>query len=416
MEATKPYKLYGEDLISILKELQNDGHLKGYLEKIGISYDESNDKSSASAAKCGHCCSIVREDGDGVCCTICEIWYHIENDCSGIDNTYKDLIDSDNIWYICNKCKTYDLSRFKKSINTGIIDDKLEVLKTNSDILAEMMHDTAEKTREVVDNMDKIHTKIDNVTVTSEKTYADSLKSKKAIVVKSKRDECKVAKDKKSIMSKIETPVEEVKETKEGHLYVRFADKNKLEDAKREFEQIDLTVNEKGKRKPMIKVVNVPNDEEDIISNIKMKNPSIGNLIENEDDLKIIKELKAKDSKYKHYILKCTPKIRKTIYENENKLYTLYNRCKVYDCYMPYQCYKCQDFGHSAVNCNNNQVCPKCSGNHRYKDCDNTVLKCNNCVKKGHSEMNHKTFDAYKCAVYNEEMSKARNNTDHGFD
>ena len=82
-----------------------------------------------------------------------------------------------------------------------------------------MMNETAEKTREVADNVDIIHNKIDNVdrdmkTVTNEKSYADSLKTKQALVIKSTRDDGKAANEKKAIMSKITAPVEEVKKSK----------------------------------------------------------------------------------------------------------------------------------------------------------------------------------------------------------
>ena len=83
---------------------------------------------------------------------------------------------------------------------------------------------------------------------------------------------------------------------------------------------------------------------------------------------------------------------------------------------MPYQCYKCQEFGHSATRCNNNQICAKCSGNHHTRDCTSAILKCNNCVRRGFTETNHKTKDVHNCMVYKEEISRARNNTDHGFD
>ena len=67
---------------------------------------------------------------------------------------------------------------------------------------------------------------------------------------------------------------------------------------------------------------------------------------------------------------------------------------------MPYQCYKCQDFGHSATNCKNNQVCPMCSGNHRAHECDGNDLRCNNCAKRGHSDTKHKSYDSNKCSAY----------------
>ena len=92
------------------------------------------------------------------------------------------------------------------------------------------------------------------------------------------------------------------------------------------------------------------------------------------------------------------------------------SRFSVYDWYMPYQCYRCQEFGHSATQCKNNQVCLKCSGNHRSTNCTSSTLKCKNRARKGHCDTNHKTYDSYNCAVYKEEMSKAKHNTDHGFD
>ena len=117
----------------------------------------------------------------------------------------------------------------------------------------------------------------------------------------------------------------------------------------------------------------------------------------------------------KHYIIKCTPKIRKAIYDNNDELYTLYSNCKVYDYYMPYQCYKCQEFGHKANNCRGVQTCPRCSGDHEAKECNSYETKYKNCENKGYSEINHRTYDGVKCSIYKEETAKAKNNTDHGF-
>ena len=126
--------------------------------------------------------------------------------------------------------------------------------------------------------------------------------------------------------------------------------------------------------------------------------------------------MQAKNQNFKYYIIKCTPQIRQAILCRDDKVHTLYSHCKVYDSYMPYQCYKCQEFGHSADNCRSNQVCPKCSGDHRANECHASVLKCNNCDKRGHTDTNHRTHDVNKCTVYKEEIIKAKNNTDHGVD
>ena len=48
----------------------------------------------------------------------------------------------------------------------------------------------------------------------------------------------------------------------------------------------------------------------------------------------------------------------------------------------PWQCYKCQDFGHMASNCPNKDRCVVCAGNHNVRDCnirENERKKCVNC-------------------------------------
>ena len=46
----------------------------------------------------------------------------------------------------------------------------------------------------------------------------------------------------------------------------------------------------------------------------------------------------------------------------------------------PIRCYKCQRFGHVAVQCRGKHRCAKCGGEHEYGKCgDKAVLKCCNC-------------------------------------
>ena len=135
---------------------------------------------------------------------------------------------------------------------------------------------------------------------------------------------------------------------------MRCADPVRLEEAKGEIgeKNENMSANIRGKLRPKMKLVNVSEDEDknSLIDVIKTKNKWINHHIVN-DDLKILKDMKARNDMCKHYIIKCTPKIRKAIYERSDELYTLYSQCKVYDCYMAYQCYNCQEFGHNAKNC-----------------------------------------------------------------
>ena len=70
-------------------------------------------------------------------------------------------------------------------------------------------------------------------------------------MIKSNDGENKATKKKKAIMSKITTQVDEVKDSEVGHLIGRFADKEKLENARKEFEEnmdeINISVVEKEK-------------------------------------------------------------------------------------------------------------------------------------------------------------------------
>ena len=83
------------------------------------------------------------------------------------------------------------------------------------------------------------------------KSYAEKLKTKNTLVIKFNDGDNKATQKKKAIMSKITTQVEEVKDSKVGHLMVRFADKEKLENARKEFEEnmdeINISVVEKDK-------------------------------------------------------------------------------------------------------------------------------------------------------------------------
>ena len=80
----------------------------------------------------------------------------------------------------------------------------------------------------------------------------------------------------------------------------------------------------------------------------------------------------------RHYVLKCNPQIRKAIFDNGSYLYTGYGRSKVRDKYRVFQCYKCQEFGHNANDCENDQQCAKCGGMHRLKECKSNTMKCKN--------------------------------------
>ena len=62
------------------------------------------------------------------------------------------------------------------------------------------------------------------------------------------------------------------------------------------------------------------------------------------------------------------------------------------------QCYKCQNFGHMAINCPNQQRCLRCGDNHAVRDCKipKQQVKCINC--RGEHPAQYKDCPVYKTA------------------
>ena len=380
--------------------------------------DSSATSDNTESALCGHCSTLV---GDGICCDFCEMWFHYDEECSGVENVKnKQILKNKHILYVCDDCnKTRKSKKEMPKTNCNINNQKLNELKADFDQMHQQMNNMAQGLYHQIEELAKqvSSNKEETEENQREKSYAEKLKTKNTLVIKSNDGDNKAVQKKKAIMSKITTQVDEVKDSKVGHLIVKFADKGKLENARKEFEEnindINISVVEKEKIKPKIKVCNVDADVDDVIEDIKERNKWINDYIQEEEDFKLVKELNTREENNRHYIIKCTPEIRKQIFIRGEILYTLYKKNKVFDSYNVYQCFKCQGFNHSAKHCEENQVCAKCGGNHRLVECNTNVEKCVNCERKGHSDLNHRT-NGTKCPVYKEEVSRIKNRTDHG--
>ena len=78
-----------------------------------------------------------------------------------------------------------------------------------------------------------------------------------------------------------------------------------------------------------------------MIEDIKERNKWINDYIYDEENFKSVQKLNTRDENNLHYIIKCSPKIRKQIFIRGDILNTLYNKNKVFDSYKVYQCFKC---------------------------------------------------------------------------
>ena len=200
---------------------------------------------------------------------------------------------------------------------------------------------------------------------------------------------------------------------------MNFPDKTTLDKAKENMirmeKDLKIETREKEKMLPKVMLCNVSNLEkdDDIVESIRYKNTWLQELIdETGDTFKEVAKMKAKGNTY-HSIIKCSPKIRKAIYNRGDYIFTAVGRTKVIDRYHVRQCYKCQGFGHESNNCKNAQACARCGGEHRSSECESESEKCVNCVKASNHEIDHRSYSNI-CPIYNEEIARIRNNTDHG--
>ena len=305
-------------LKSVIKENQKGGKeqkkkkdcVNDELEKLIIDdeLDSSATSDNMESALCGHCSTLV---GDGICCDFCKMWFHYDEECSGVENVKnKQILKNKHILYVCDDCnKTRKSKKEMSKTNCDINNQKLNELKADFDQMHQQMNNMAQGLYHQIEELAKqvSSNKEETEENQREKSYAEKLKTKNTLVIKSNDGDNKAVQKKKAIMSKITTQVDEVKDSKVGHLIVKFADKGKLENARKEFEEnindINISVVEKEKIKPKIKVCNVDADVDDVIEDIKERNKWINDYIQEEEDFKLVKKLNTREENNRHYIM-----------------------------------------------------------------------------------------------------------------
>ena len=124
--------------------------------------------------------------------------------------------------------------------------------------------------------------------------------------------------------------------------------------------------------------------------------------------------------------VKMTSRLRKSVYDNGDKLYVSLKRCKVFDRYHVKQCYHCQQPGHISNNCpdkkaNKAPTCFYCSKAHFSKDCGvKGSLEeqcCSNCLKSSNPAMiegaKSHTSASPKCPVLQSYISSIKAHTEN---
>ena len=268
--------------------------------------------------------------------------------------------------------------------------------------------------------------------------------AKNALIVKS-ADSGSITEKKMRIAKALsDVPIDKTRETTNGVLIMNFRDKTNMEKAKKAIDDADNmgTTTKIGNTyapRIMLMYMNLTKEDDDddgaddddvdtrdklnmrIIEGLVRKNECLNDEILNEDDLRVIQVRETrKNKKHKHVTLKCSPRIRKVIKDNNEQLYFESQVYRVYDSYYVVICHHCQKVGHIASKCPDKNdgkplICGKCASTHEIRKCNVIEKKCVNCTRRGvTTNIDHGTYDK-NCPVYEMEKTRVQNNTDNGY-
>ena len=400
-------------------------------------------KESTSKLKCFICDKLVKPAHKGIECKVCEESFH--PGCAKLNDEAIEAVLKHKLNWHCDHCKD-EFSSYKNKIeelNVQIDQLKLrnDSLKTEIDSLNKGFEGFEESKGDMLSLINKkVDTLIKNqemsLTIqTSEKgpvfpandtgganSYAAMAKKNNTLIIKPRSEEFISRGDVNKALKAVE--VENSRVTPKGCYVLNFASQEKLDKAKASLSgpafEDKFVAHLPKKLDPKITLCNIPIDvsEDAIVTSILEKNNLIEELIKNGEKFDLLFSKPAAGNT-KHYIFKCSPKLRKTIFDNGGYIYLDLGRYRVYDRYHVLQCYHCQGFGHLAKNCesakqNIPRNCGKCCEDHKTEECLSLNLKCSNCVKAGKENVNHRSRDD-ACPLYNNERKRIINNTDHGY-
>lgn len=161
--------------------------------------------------------------------------------------------------------------------------------------------------------------------------------------------------------------------------------------------------------KPRVKILGMSEqlESDEIISALKQQNSFLA-----DSYIKVVTTYRRRNTQKVDTIIEVDSTCYKKIMEAE-KLNINFDRCHVVESIGLSRCYKCNGYSHHGDRCTSKLTCPKCSGEHRYTECNSTETKCSNCVETNKKlnlniDTNHATWDTC-CTLYQRKMKILRN-------
>ena len=416
---------------------------------------------------CGKCDGIIDDKKESsVECDLCGDWVHSK--CMNLGKTQVTMLtDIPCMWFVCDECrdranevlfrdildgsnnmvsKIDNLSSGMKKLKKdnednmrAIKDEMMDNMKVLNEGTVSILKAEIEKlsgntsTGKSESPLEKVEKQLRDINMNEKNkgSYAQKLVTgleKNQLIIKCVDDE-KKATDHRSAIAKslLAIKVNKIIPGKDGDVIVTLSSKELVDKAKEALDvselKDELVTWSKDKIQPKIRICDVEKDQdtdltfEQLRVTLLEKNSYLKDLIRKADDFKVVKRMNSKRNDAYHFVIRCTPEIRKIIRtQHEDFLYSLMSRHKVTDHIHVWQCYRCQDFQHSAVKCPenpSNETCAKCSGNHRTSGCESTDKKCINCTKANRQNTNHYAY-SMDCPSYKSKYNGILVNTDYG--
>lgn len=340
---------------------------------------------NVSDQKCGKCSKNLNEIS--VKCDICNTLFHHE--CTKMPIYMCIKYFTTRISYTCEKCVTQKTDGFHELLN---------FLSSNT---KSHTYDKETTLNDVMNAVTCLTKRVDNLTAESHSkrspnSYANAVRSanqgQQNVIVKTNEGN---SIDKQTVGKALSNvPVLNMRQLHSGDIQLTLPDRIAATSA---ITNINTTSGHSASFmrliRPKITILNVDENvnNDDLVDEIKRKNPAINDIIKSDDDAKIIFTKNAGES-MKTVIMSVTPQIRDIIMKN-GFLYIGLRRCRTYDRYWVTRCAHCLGFNHKTSECRNNVKCGHCAGDHSTSDCTNKRnTKCVHCAAAGRSNTNHPAF------------------------
>ncbi|XP_023221194.1 uncharacterized protein LOC111622954 [Centruroides sculpturatus] len=323
------------------------------------------------------------------------------------------------------------------------INDKLSNMITKEDFKNEDNTDSvANSHKEILEQLKKMDTRSEPKTIFP--TYSDIVKSggsvdtNRALLKQRKPNEVVLVYGKekgtltsdavrKTIQEKLKPStmkigVERIRKIADGGVAIELCNNG---DAATMEEQIvtkvpELVTKRPRKRWPFLVIYSVSSDinKEDLVSLVFQQNEEIGDIMSEEEFQKQFRVkfiIGKKGLPFQNWTVEVSPVLRKVLLQ-QAKINIEWSRCRVADFCPILQCFRCNEFNHTAKECPHSEpTCSHCSEAHLYKECPNKDREptCNNCKRQKGNNHHHNARDT-TCPIYTRIKNNVTSRTDYG--